>query len=134
MLAKVSQTGGRLMMRVGLEGTLHRARPLYWRLTGAGDYAAAGPRRETMRLSVGLNQADDFAAIRRPCLLIWGDRDTQTPLSEGRGIADLIPGALLRVIPKAGHHVQLEAPQLVTAEISAFAGVPVMKATEKPAR
>jgi pimeloyl-ACP methyl ester carboxylesterase len=43
-----------------------------------------------------------------PTLLVWGDRDDETPLSAGRLMEQLIPDAGLVVFEGAGHYAYLE--------------------------
>jgi pimeloyl-ACP methyl ester carboxylesterase len=59
-----------------------------------------------------------YKAITTKTALIWGDRDTLTPLPQGRDIQGLIGGTSLAVLPDLGHIPQIEdpavfAPQLV---------------------
>jgi pimeloyl-ACP methyl ester carboxylesterase len=51
-----------------------------------------------------------FATLRAPTLLIWGEDDTVTPLSDGTYLASLVPGAQLAVLPRVGHIPQIEDP------------------------
>jgi pimeloyl-ACP methyl ester carboxylesterase len=46
-----------------------------------------------------------------------GAEDTETPETYARAIAERIPGARLVVIPKAGHLVNVEAPDPVNGEL-----------------
>jgi len=48
--------------------------------------------------------------VRAPSLLIWGDRDTETPLAAARVMERLIPDAGLVVFEGAGHFAYLEQP------------------------
>jgi pimeloyl-ACP methyl ester carboxylesterase len=45
----------------------------------------------------------DPASVRAPCLLVTGDADRVAPLGHARWLAARIPGAELRVRPRAGH-------------------------------
>jgi pimeloyl-ACP methyl ester carboxylesterase len=53
-------------------------------------------------------QADAYRALALPTLIVWGDLDTTTPLSQGQRLAALIPGAELAVMPGVGHMPQIE--------------------------
>jgi pimeloyl-ACP methyl ester carboxylesterase len=50
-----------------------------------------------------------FARLPMPVLLVWGRRDTVTPLWQGERLRALIPGADLSVIDGAGHVPYIEA-------------------------
>ena len=58
--------------------------------------------------------------IEAPTLLLWGDDDKRSPLSNGELIRDSIPGARLVVIPGAGHVSNMEQPQRFNAEVREF--------------
>ena len=63
--------------------------------------------------AISMSEADHgelLSRIQAPTLLIWGEQDTVTPLSEGRTIQSAIAGAKLEVIPAVGHLCYLERP------------------------
>jgi pimeloyl-ACP methyl ester carboxylesterase len=55
-------------------------------------------------------------------MLIWGERDRFLPVAHGRRAAALVPRALLRIIPGAGHSPNWEAPDAVLECLTAFLG------------
>lgn len=61
---------------------------------------------------------DRLGEIACPTLIIWGLDDPRPKL--GAEIAAAIPGAELREIPDAGHHVNLDAPEQTSASILEF--------------
>jgi pimeloyl-ACP methyl ester carboxylesterase len=69
-----------------------------------------------------------YHALNLPLHLIWGDRDTITPLEQARYIKAITPNSLLRVIPDVGHIPQIEAPdlfnQLLVNELSTLTATP----------
>jgi pimeloyl-ACP methyl ester carboxylesterase len=59
--------------------------------------------------------------ITVPTLAIFGAEDVITPAeTEGRGLADAIPGAKLVVIPNAGHLSNLEQPEIFNTAVREF--------------
>ncbi len=58
--------------------------------------------------------------IKIPALLIWGDRDQDTPLERARLLEAAIPDARLEVVPGAGHYVMLDASPVVTRLLREF--------------
>ena len=50
-----------------------------------------------------------------PVLVVRGTEDTWIPVDRAHRLAELIPGARLELIPTAGHLVQLDASELLTA-------------------
>jgi pimeloyl-ACP methyl ester carboxylesterase len=99
-------------------------RALGRRLVGraaSGDYAASA---ETMRPTfVRLVNADLTALlpeIRASTLLIWGDQDGETPLSDGQTMERLIPDAGLVVFEGAGHFAYADQPQRFNRVVGHF--------------
>jgi pimeloyl-ACP methyl ester carboxylesterase len=58
--------------------------------------------------------------IKVPTRLIWGAQDGIVTPAYGKAYADLIPGATLSVLPKAGHYPHLEQPKLFVAQLREF--------------
>jgi pimeloyl-ACP methyl ester carboxylesterase len=51
-----------------------------------------------------------YPTLELPVLVLWGSDDTWIPVDRGHRLAELIPGAELRVLDDAGHLVQLDQP------------------------
>jgi pimeloyl-ACP methyl ester carboxylesterase len=51
-----------------------------------------------------------WRGLKIPLFVIWGDKDTITPLSQARRLVSLVPGAQLTVLPDVGHIPQIEDP------------------------
>ena len=51
-----------------------------------------------------------FSSIKQEVLLIWGDKDTATPISDAKLMEEMMPNAGLAVIKGAGHFCFLEQP------------------------
>ena len=76
---------------------------------GSEDYRNASPiMRACLVKAVNEDLKDLLPKIDRETLLIWGDKDTATPLSDGKTMEKMIPGAGLAVIPGTGHYSFLE--------------------------
>ncbi|HAS74734.1 MAG TPA: alpha/beta hydrolase [Clostridiales bacterium UBA8960] len=60
--------------------------------------------------------------IKVPVLLIWGDKDTSTPIEDARLMEGLIPDAGLVVYEGAGHFSYLEHPEKTISIIKTFVG------------
>jgi pimeloyl-ACP methyl ester carboxylesterase len=52
-----------------------------------------------------------------PVLVVWGEQDAWIPVDRAHRLAALIPGARLRLVPEAGHLIQLDAPEVLTATL-----------------
>jgi len=88
---------------------------------GSSDYAAASPRmRAIMSRVVNQDLCGVMSLISAPTLLIWGEADTATPLSDAKTMERLIPGAGLVSFPGAGHYSFLERPAQFAAVLTSF--------------
>jgi len=78
---------------------------------GSADYNAAPEvLRKTLVSLVNTDLRDIIHNISCPTLLIWGDKDTATPLSDAKIIESLIPDAGLCVLEGTGHYSFCEKP------------------------
>lgn len=60
--------------------------------------------------------------IAVPSLVLWGESDRIVTPEYGRGYAALIPGAQFETIAAAGHHPELEQPDVLVDRIARFLG------------
>jgi pimeloyl-ACP methyl ester carboxylesterase len=60
--------------------------------------------------------------IAVPTLVLWGDSDGVVSPAYGRAYAGLIPGARFQLIERAGHHPEIEQPEVFVAQVTAFLG------------
>src|SRR5262249_43402891 len=44
-----------------------------------------------------------YASLHVPALVLWGDKDSVTPLPQGEYLASIIPGAKLEILHGVGH-------------------------------
>jgi pimeloyl-ACP methyl ester carboxylesterase len=58
--------------------------------------------------------------IRHPTLVLCGAEDRLTPPRYSEFLASHIPNAQLQVVPRAGHMLMLEQPQIVAAALARF--------------
>ncbi len=99
------------------EGLLQKARNHY----GSADYNAAPEvLRRTLVSLVNTDIRDILPNISCPSLLIWGDKDTATPIEDARTIESLIPDAGLCVLEGTGHYSFCEKPYEAHAILNSF--------------
>lgn len=90
---------------------------------GSADYNAAPPvLRQTLVKLVNTDLRHLLPNIKCPTLLIWGDKDTATPLSDAKIIESLIDDSGLCVIKDTGHFSFCEKPYEANAIIKSFLG------------
>lgn len=119
---------GRMYQAAKALGTSRVTRPLFGDLyetmrdkRSSADYKAASPvMRQTMNNVLPADFTALMPGIRAAVLLIWGDRDTATPLICGQTMERLIPGAGLAVIQNAGHFCYADNWPQVSAVLNAF--------------
>lgn len=76
---------------------------------GSADYRNATPlMRNALVMAVNYDQRELLPKIRQETLLVWGDLDTATPLSDGETMDRLIPDSGLAIIKGTGHYSFLE--------------------------
>ena len=98
-------------------GLLEKARNHY----GSADYNAAPlVLRQTLVSLVNTDLRDILHKISCPTLLIWGENDTATPLSDAKIIKNSIKDCGLCVIKGTGHFSFLERPFEAHAIINSF--------------
>ena len=99
------------------EPLLDKARKHY----GSADYNAAPEvLRKTLVSLVNTDLRDIIHNIKCPTLLIWGENDTATPLSDAKIIESLIPDSGLCVIKGTGHFSFCEQPYQAHAILNSF--------------
>ncbi len=88
---------------------------------GSSDYSAAS---DIMRLSfvkvVNSDYKDRLCKISRPTLLLWGEKDTATPLSDAEFMKSKIPDSGLVTVKNGGHFCFTEDFGLVARVLASF--------------
>jgi UDP-N-acetylmuramoyl-tripeptide--D-alanyl-D-alanine ligase len=92
----------------------------FGRRFGSVDYRQAGALRGTLVRVVNEDLRPLLPRIGAPTLLIWGERDEETPLSDGQFMERQIPDAGLVVFPAAGHFAYADDPRRFCRVVSYF--------------
>ena len=91
---------------------------------GSSDYASASPMmRRILSRCVNEDLKSVMPRIKASTLLIWGEKDTATPLSDAKTMQRLIPDAGLVSYPEAGHFSFLDRPAQTAAVVRSFLNV-----------
>lgn len=107
------------VMRFILKEPLEAYRELY----SSSDYKQASPvMKQVLSKVVNEDLRHILKSIEVPVLLIWGDQDASTPLSDAQLMASLIPDAGLVVYDGVGHFSYVEQPSRTIAIINSFVG------------
>ena len=88
---------------------------------GSADYRNSSPRMRAI-MSKCVNEDLKYAmpSIKSPVLLVWGEDDTATPISDARIMKELIPDSGLVSFPGCGHYSFLDNPFGFKAVVSSF--------------
>jgi len=104
-----------------LEKFSNDARAILYRGANSPDYRKTqGIRREIYKKIIREDLSHLLPTIQNPTLVLWGDKDTMTPLSHGKKITALIPNALLHTFPNMGHGLHLQCPEKFLESIQNF--------------
>ena len=79
--------------------------------------------KETFKNVIAEDLKPYLSSIKLPTLVIWGEKDAVTPISEGKIIAENIPNAKLAVIKNTGHFMFLEKPDEFVKIIKEFISI-----------
>ena len=107
-----------------LQGVMEKAQEKLRQKYGSADYNALDEEmRKTFVRVINLDLADCLPRVKQPTLLIWGDRDTETPLWMGQKMEREIPDAGLVVLEGGSHFAYLEqAPRFQAIVRNFFLG------------
>lgn len=61
-----------------------------------------------------------YPTIDVPTLVVWGQEDTWIPVDRAHRLCELIPGARLHLVEDAGHLIQLDQPEALTAALASW--------------
>lgn len=67
------------------------------------DYRNAGGLRNILVKVVNEDVTEDAQRIKNPCFILWGEKDTETPLESGERFHALITGSQFVVLPGKDH-------------------------------
>ena len=88
---------------------------------GSRDYRTASEvMRKTLVNVVNEDLSSSAKRITCPTLLIWGDNDTEAPLSDAKELELIIKDAALIVLPNSSHYAYLENLGYVTKILKNF--------------
>lgn len=90
---------------------------------GSSDYNRLSDGMKRVFVSVVNTHLDDeFERIRIPTLLLWGEKDGETPLYMARRMKRLIRGSRLVILKNSGHFAFLDDTRSFLMELSSFYG------------
>jgi pimeloyl-ACP methyl ester carboxylesterase len=91
-----------------------------YKTLGFEDYVATPYLTGSYRNIIAEDLRPTLDKITCPALLIWGDKDKDTPLAQAHIIKNRLKNSTLEVIPGAGHFVFLDKPELFNRNLDNF--------------
>ncbi len=89
------------------------------RRRGSADYrAVTGMMRDILVKVVNESYEGQLSRITHPVQLLWGEEDTEVPLSVAEAAQALLEESTLEVLPGVGHFVPIQAPDAIRDAIS----------------
>jgi pimeloyl-ACP methyl ester carboxylesterase len=101
---------GRVAARLGGAPGRRLQERLRARVASRDYLEASEAMRGTFRAVIAADLSDRLRRIAAPTLLVWGDRDEDTPLWMAHRMEELIPDAGLVVLGGAGHYSYADSP------------------------
>ena len=91
-----------------------KLRSLLYKILGESDYKNANPiMKKTMLNLVNSDKSLNLDKVTTPTLIIWGEKDKTTPLSDGKLMNKLIKNSKLHIINNAKHSPMFTNPEEV---------------------
>ncbi len=96
-------------------------RKVFYKVVGESDYEKAPPNmRETMKNLISVDLKDELSKITASTLVIWGENDSVTPLSDGELMHEKIKNSKLEIISGARHSPHMTHPNEVVETLEKF--------------
>ena len=99
---------------------LQSLRAKIYHLLGASDYLATPELKETYVNVVREDLQEALGQIKTPTLIVWGEKDKETPVNDGELMFEQISGSKLVVLSGAGHFSFLDKPEEFTKALTDF--------------
>ncbi len=96
-------------------------RKIVYRIAGTRDYAQLqGVMAQTFLNVVAESVLDSVKRINIPTLIVWGDKDTETPIEDAHEISHQLINSKLITIPGAGHKLHRTHTQELASVLISF--------------
>ena len=93
----------------------------FYRLLNNYDYFALNDvMKETFKKIIKRDLRDNLSLLKTPTLILWGEKDKILPPSQAFFLKEKIEKSELEILPKVGHAISLEAPDLLVQKIISF--------------
>lgn len=84
------------------------------------DYKSSGEMREIFKKTVVEDLTEQSKKIDIPTLIVWGDKDCDAPLEDGKTLRDKIRNSKFVLLTNCGHFSYLEKPEEFCEAVEEF--------------
>lgn len=116
----VAKTGKATTSLPGLKKLRPALREKLYGAAGATDYLHANEMQQIFLNTINEDLLPLARNIQNPTLLLWGENDTDTPVTDAYKLSAQLVNSQVVVIPNAGHFVFNDDPQAVQKQLEAF--------------
>lgn len=116
----VAKTGKVVTALPGLGKVRENLRKKLYESAGSTDYLNAGQLQKVFLNTINEDLLPEVHNITQPTLLLWGEKDTDTPVSDAEKMTKELADARLVVYPNAGHFVYQDEFESVMSEMERF--------------
>jgi len=118
----IAKLGKGVTAMPGLKSLRPVLRKKLYKAAGSSDYLDAADMKRIFLNTINEDLLGDVSSITQPTLLIWGEKDMETPVADAYKIMNELPDGQLVVVPYAGHFVYLDDQLAVMKELEGFLG------------
>jgi len=113
---------GKILFRLpGLRRFDRLAKKILYRAADSPDYNDTnGMKRKIFQKITKQNQGHLLEKVKIPTLVVWGTRDTYTPLKHGKRIAEALPNSTLKIFEEGKHGLHIQQPKNLLDAIDTF--------------
>lgn len=117
MYRGIAKTGSIVLSLPVLRYAKNSMRQKLYKSAGATDYLESGMLKETFLKVINEDLQNDAESISVDTLMLWGENDDQTPVSDAKLLHKKIRNSRLIIYPHAGHFTHIDKSQEVLQEI-----------------
>lgn len=124
----IKKTGYKILAKIGnavlslpvLSNFKSDFRKRFYNKIGSEDYLQADQMKKIFLNTINEDLTSIISSIKQPTLLIWGENDQETPITDAKKMNQFIKNSQLEIIPDAGHFVFLDATEKTLEYIKEF--------------
>ncbi len=98
------------------------SRKVFYKILGNRDYYFLSSQimRETFKKVIEEDLSSYLNKINTSTLIVWGEKDLMTPVSDAQKIHQEIPNSVLKIVPNENHYFYAKNPEKLVEAIKEF--------------